>query len=123
MPPGLRKGNTLRYRIGTAAKDGTDATRSVGVAAPSSGGFTIKLGSMSHGVHVVALKLVAPDGTLVAERPREPFVVLERKAMKTVVPTSIRDGLELELEKTIDLTTPSSGPPWVEGAPAHRAPR
>jgi hypothetical protein len=114
-------GSTLRYRIGCALANGTDQTQKTAVVetfmlSAGSRVFDVNLGIMHHGVYVIALRLYSADGTLLAERPREPFIVLKRKVMKTVTnPQNIRDGLVLELEKQIDFTDNlTAQPEWIE---------
>jgi hypothetical protein len=47
-----------------------------------------------------------------------PFVVLRKKPLKLIRGEDYKEGLDLELEDTIDFTDPNDPHPWIEGMAA-----
>ncbi|MBN1256239.1 MAG: hypothetical protein JXA52_00890 [Planctomycetes bacterium] len=76
--------------------------------------YTLNLGKQPFGVYALALKLTGSDGKVIAERSREPLVILRRLELKKIAGTDYKEGLELELEDTIDFTNPEDPHPWRE---------
>lgn len=120
IPPGLRETNpVLSYLFGKAEAEGK-CTRvkegSVSSFAEEGGSlvYRVNLGRQGHGVYALALSLKDGDGNLIEERHREPLVVLRKMALKEIAGTDYTDGLDLELEDTIDFTDPNDPHPWFE---------
>jgi len=121
-PVGLaRRKPTLSYLLGKAdvrgvcvpVKDGTvDAAETRGPSLV----FGVNLGRLEHGVYVLASVLRAGDGSIIEERCREPLVVLRRVEQKRIAGSDYFEGLDVELEDSIDFTDPDDPHPWVEAA-------
>lgn len=120
IPRGLRKKSpSVEYRIGRASIDGLDTPLTTGTTSffEESGPsliYRLNLGPHERGVYTIALRLHGSDGDLMAERSREPFIVLRKKPLRTVEGRDIRDGLDLELERVVDFTDPADPHPWAE---------
>jgi len=76
--------------------------------------YRLNLGRYKRGVYTLALCLKSTEGAVIDKRSREPLVVLGRLALKTVEGTDYTDGLDLELEDTIDFTNPKDPHPCFE---------
>lgn len=76
--------------------------------------FGIDLGRQQGGVYTFKATLKAGD-TVLESRDREPLVVLRKFDPQVVAGESYTDGLDLELEDTIDFTDPNDPHPWFAG--------
>jgi len=120
-PLGLKEREpSLSYVFGRADAGGhceqlTEATVSRFRAEGNSLVYRADLDRHARGVYALALSLVGSDGAIIEERPREPIVVLRKKALKTVEGREFTEGLDLELEDRIDFTDPRDPHPWTEG--------
>ena len=76
--------------------------------------YTAVVGRVDRGVYSLATELRAADGAVIEKRYREPFIVFKRFDMPAVAGDEITEGLDLELEDTIDFTDPTDPHPWVE---------
>lgn len=101
----------LEYVLARADKDGTSAA----VASGSVSSYTkragslvyaMNLGKQKQGVYTVAVRLLASDREVLAAHAREPLIVVENEPAKRVAARDYREGLDLELEDTIDFTDP-----------------
>ena len=111
---------SLSYVFGRADAEGrceqlAGATVSSSEAKGNSLVYRVNLGRHARGVYALALSLAGSDGAIIEERPREPIVVLRKKALKTVQGREFTEGLDLALEDMIDFTDPKDAHPWVEG--------
>ena len=120
VPPGLEdRQPALHYALGRAAEDGTCRLVQEGsVAAFSERNgslvYELNLGRHEHGVYALALSLRAGDGTVIEARAREPLIVLRKRALETIEGSDYLEGLDLELEDTVDFTDPNDPHPWFE---------
>ena len=78
--------------------------------------FRVNAGPQRAGVYTLAVTLRDETGTMEA-RPREPLVVQSRFEQPTIAGDSWHEGLELELEDTIDVTDPGDPHPWISATP------
>ncbi len=76
--------------------------------------YTINAGHLDRGVYLLTTALVA-DGEVLEERPPEALVVTGRLPMPVTQGETYTDGMDLGLERVIDLTDPGDGP-WTEAA-------
>lgn len=126
VPAGLaRHSPSLTYTFGRCGDDGLCAETSAGSSSRcrhegASLVFPLDLGRLGRGVYAIALRLDSSDGTVLALRSREPFVVLGRIAQTTVSGTSYTEGLATELEDVIDFASREDPHPWHE---ARRPPK
>ena len=81
--------------------------------------YRINVGRHPRGVYTIAPKLQVTDGIL-EERPAEPLVVLRRLNLKQIEGKDYLEGLDLELEDSIDFTNPKDPHPWIEAVPGGR---
>lgn len=75
--------------------------------------YRINAGRHPKGLYSVELTLKGRNG-VIAERSPEPLMVLRRFAPKEIAGTQYQEGLDLELEDTIDFTDPGDPHPWIE---------
>ncbi len=80
--------------------------------------FRADVGRLTGGVYVVALALRDRDGNTLETQPREPLVVIPTLGGPTVAGRSYAEGLDLEVEDTIDCTDPRDPHPTFETCPA-----
>lgn len=80
--------------------------------------YRLNLGRCDRGVYTLALRLLDSDGKIIEEREREPLVVLRQKPLREIEGTNYKEGLDLELEDTIDFTNPKDPHPWMEAVSA-----
>lgn len=77
--------------------------------------FTLDIGTLPMGLYLVSTHLLLGDDKVLEKRLPEPLIVTGRFDMKEVQGTTYEQGLELELEKSIDLADPEGDPtPWME---------
>ncbi|MEA3401679.1 MAG: hypothetical protein U9R79_10605, partial [Armatimonadota bacterium] len=120
VPAGLRTNTpTLSYVLGRADARGecTPVTDGVVRSFTQRRGslvYRVDLGQQEDGVYALALSLEDADGAVIDQRYREPLVVLRRMELQTVDGNSFTEGLDLELEDTIDFTDPDDPHPWFE---------
>ena len=76
--------------------------------------WSANLGPQPDGVYTATFRLLGPEGELLAGRAPEPLMVLKELKQKKVAGTSYTEGLELELEDTIDFTDPEDPHPSFE---------
>ena len=116
---------------GVLAKVNDDGTNGEVVAARGGGAFRregdslvwrVELGRQSGGVYAVSCRLLAEDGRVLGAHDAEPLIVLKRLNQKKIAGTSYLEGLELELEDTIDFTDPNDPHPSLEGRVAEGKP-
>jgi hypothetical protein len=118
LPPGLAdKYPALKFEIGRAGADGLSSventgTQSVFTTRPEGLMGRISVGRLSGGVYTIALALQIGD-EIIEQRPREPFMVIRKLDQKIVSGTDYTEGLDLELEDTVDFTNPGARP-WIE---------
>ena len=74
---------------------------------------SINVGKHPKGVYTVALTLKGKSG-VIAERPPEPVMVMRRFSLKEIEGKQYNEGLDLELEDTVDFTNPDDPHPWIE---------
>ena len=121
VPAGLkRREPTLSYVFGKADAEGVCTMTEDGAVASyterdGSLVYRLNVGRQAHGIYVLGLVLKAADGTIIEERHREPLAVLHRLEQKTIEGDDYVEGLDLELEDTVDFTDPDDPHPWVEG--------
>ncbi len=119
LPPGLAgKQPALEYEIGRAGADGLSSVETAGkqtgfVARPDSLVGRIAAGRLAGGVYTVALTLKV-GGEIIEQRPREPFMVIRKLDQKIVPGADYTDGLDLELEDSIDFASPADSHPAIE---------
>jgi len=129
MPPGLGKRQpTLSYLLGRVLDAGTCELAKQGAvsSAAERGGssvYRLALGRQEHGVYALALSLKAADGAVIEERRREPLVVLREVPQRLIEGKEYTEGLDLELEDSIDFTDPKDPHPCVEGRMPEEQPR
>lgn len=80
--------------------------------------YRMDLGKLPGGVYVAALALLDKGGAIIETRPREPFVVITASQGKMITGQSYTEGLDLELEATIDCANPNDPHPTFESCPA-----
>ncbi|HID21584.1 MAG TPA: hypothetical protein EYP14_04200, partial [Planctomycetaceae bacterium] len=120
VPPGLQaRQPALQYALGRANEEGrcvpvVDGTVSRLAERDGSLVYRLELGQLRPGVYGLALALKAADGTLIERRPREPLVVVPVLKLKKIDAAGYTEGLDLELEDTIDFTDPADPHPWFE---------
>lgn len=125
VPGGLRDRNpSLACLLEDAGPGGTrsrvrQATVEAYGEADGSLVYTLALGQLDPGVYTVGCDLMA-GGEVLESRPREPFVVLQRRRQEPVAADDLRNGLDLHLEQAIDFTDPDAPHPWVEIASPRR---
>lgn len=118
-PRGLAGRNPqLRYRLYRVLLEGreesvTDGAVEAFATEGDSIAFAVDLGRLERGVYTLGSDLVA-DGETVERRVREPFIVVGRIPMKEVRGESFDEGLDKELETTIDFTDPDDPHPNIE---------
>jgi hypothetical protein len=110
---------TLAYLFGRADSEGhCQPVKQGTVAAFAEQGdslvYRLNLGRHDRGVYAVALSLQGKDGVVIEERCREPLVVLRKMRLKAIVGHDYVEGLDLQLEDTIDFTNPRDPHPWHE---------
>lgn len=110
----------VKYRFGKADKDGLTTVSKEDTVDffDYSGGslvYRLDLGRHPRGIYTVALRLVAEDGTVLDERPREALVVLRKKQLRPIRSTDYMSELDVELEDRIDFTDPDDPHEWIEG--------
>jgi len=123
MPRGLRtRRPVLEYVLKKADETGRLAAAlergTVAEFAETGDSLTtrINLGRHEHGVYALALRLAAADGGVIEERPCEPLVVVRRVGSRRIAGVNYTEGLDLELEDTVDFTDPKDPHPWIEAA-------
>ncbi|MBN1257114.1 MAG: hypothetical protein JXA52_05355 [Planctomycetes bacterium] len=77
--------------------------------------YQLNLGRHTHGVYTIEVVLKNANNEQIEARPREPLVVLRKLNPQIVEGKDFREGLELELEDSIDFTNPDDPHPWREG--------
>ncbi len=75
--------------------------------------FDLPLGNLEQAVYTIETTLKA-GGEVIEERYRTPFIVYGRTEQPEVAGTDYLDGLDVELEDTIDFTDPDDPHPWIE---------
>ncbi len=93
-------------RVSESAADGLDAV------------YRVDLGRLAGGVHVIALALLDQTGNAMETRAREPFLVIPNAGGKIITGRDYTEGLDLELEDTIDFTDAGDPHPSFESCPA-----
>ncbi len=120
VPPGLKHQRPrVFYVFGRAGHEGSCDLVEEGSAASFSERdgslvYRLSLGRHGHGVYALALRLEASDGTTIEERTREPLVVLRKRTPQAIEGSDYLEGLDLELEDTVDFTDPNDPHPWTE---------
>ncbi|MFV2068147.1 MAG: hypothetical protein ACC645_14335 [Pirellulales bacterium] len=120
VPHGLKSQHpSLDYAFGHAAADGSCKLVEQGSVSSfeQEGGslvYRVNLGRQNRGVYALALSLKGSDGSVIEERSREPLVVLRKKALRQVEGKDYVEGLDIELEDTIDFANPQDPHPWRE---------
>ncbi|MBN1257885.1 MAG: hypothetical protein JXA52_09290 [Planctomycetes bacterium] len=66
--------------------------------------YSFNLGKQENGIYALALSLADKDGKIIEKRHREPMVVLRQKALKAIQGNNFTDGLDYELESTVEFT-------------------
>lgn len=122
VPAGLKdKAPVIEYVFANTDKDG----KSLPVkedkvtafdAKDNSLAFHIDCGRQPAGVYTLAVTLKTKDG-IVEERWREPLMVLRKFDPKVVEGKDYFDGLDTEIEDTIDFTNPQDPHPWFSARP------
>lgn len=125
MPAGLKdKTPIVEYTFGQTDAEG----KSLPVKSDSVTAFTEKDGSLVYtmavgrqprGVYTVAIRLKGKDGILDEADP-EPLMVLRKINQKTIAGKDWFEGLDVELEDTIDFTNPQDPHPSIEALPGER---
>ncbi|MBI3947081.1 MAG: hypothetical protein HY321_14240 [Armatimonadetes bacterium] len=121
-PPGLRSSATgLRYVLSKADSSGRlSPVREGSVSQPSVTSpsllYRINLGGLPRGVYAIALTLKGRAGAI-EERAPEPLMVLARFSPKETRGKDYFEGLDVELEDSIDFTDPNDPHPWIEARP------
>ncbi|MFC1713042.1 hypothetical protein ACFL6S_05205 [Candidatus Poribacteria bacterium] len=77
--------------------------------------FDVDCGMLEHAVYTIETTLTAND-EVIEKRYREPFMVYGKTDQKEVAGTYYEEGIDLELEDTIDFTDPDDPHPWVDKA-------
>jgi hypothetical protein len=120
VPQGLRNTEpTLFYLLGQADAEGRCERideGSVSSFAHREGSlvYRLNLGRQRRGVYGLALTLKDSSGSVIDERTREPLVVLRKLDLTKIGGNDYTEGLDLELEDTIDFTDPDDPHPWFE---------
>lgn len=120
VPAGLKDKNpVLEYEFGRADADGQSTAVKSGeqkdfTTQDGSLIFPLNLGRQSRGVYTVALRLKGGDGAVIEERGREPVLVVGAVGKRAVAGTNDFDGLDVELEDTVDFTNPNDPHPSIE---------
>lgn len=81
--------------------------------------YDIDMGRQPRGVYTISARLV-DEGSIIDELPPEPLVVLRKLNQKQIEGRNYLEGLETELEDTIDFTDPADPHPWIEAVQAGR---
>jgi len=122
LPPGLAdRGPRVEYILTRANQDGSIgeqvAADTISSADERDGSLALRidLGRREHGVYGLALRLLDGQAQVLDTRPREPVVVLRKLDLQTVPGTEYSEGLDIELEDTVDFTDPQDPHPWIEG--------
>ncbi len=121
IPEGLKAGNPeIEYVFGRARMDGTTEKLRAGVLKEftRSGDsllYKIDFGKLNAGVYTVALQL-KDKGKVIAKRPREPLAVIRKPDSRIIIGKNYFEGLDTELEDSIDFTDPNDPHPWIEAA-------
>ncbi len=125
VPKGLKaKSPALVYSFGKSDGEGLCREIKKGVCSSFSENgnsliYKVNLGKNPHGVYVLAADLKDKNDSLIETRSSEPLVVLRKLHQRVVNCKDYKQGLDLELEDSIDFTNPNDPHPWVEGkAPA-----
>ncbi|MBN1256756.1 MAG: hypothetical protein JXA52_03520 [Planctomycetes bacterium] len=111
---------SLKYYVRETASDGTEGTllssdtitnyTTVG----NSLKYSIDLGdTLADGVYTISFELLR-DTTQIAERPREPFVVITNHNPDPIEGAGYTEGLNFTLEDEIDFTDPYDSHAWKE---------
>lgn len=120
IPAGLAsRSPSLTYVFGKADAEGRttpieEATVSDFTRQGDSLVYRVDAGQHPSGVYTIGLTLNGADGVIEA-RPREPLLVLRKLALTQVKGKDYFEGLDVELEDTIDFTDPDDPHPWIEG--------
>lgn len=123
IPIGLReKHPAVGYRAGLCRAGRVTPLKEGRVSESAAEGpnavFRVDLGRLTGGVHVIALALLDQAGNVLETRAREPFLVIPNARGKIITGRDYTEGLDLELEDTIDFTDASDPHPNFESCPA-----
>lgn len=77
---------------------------------------TFQVGRQPRGVYAFTVKIEGQGG-LIESRPPEPVMVIRKVPFKTIAGNDWFEGLDVELEDTIDFTNPKDPHPWIEAKP------
>ena len=119
-PPGFaNRSPQLEYIFAKADKEGNTtpvANGTVSSFKKKEGSllYEINLGKREGGVYTIALRLMGSDKAVIGDHAREPLIVIENKPLKEISGTDYKEGLDLELEDSIDFTNPKDPHPSFE---------
>ena len=117
LPRGLRgRAPTVEYVLERGQRSGdykpvTRGKESLFTLKQGSLVYTLDLGKLPQGVYTVALRASDAQGTIMAERTREPLVVIGNEPQELTPGAEYAQGLDLELEAEIDFTNPNDPHP------------
>ncbi|MBN1256518.1 MAG: hypothetical protein JXA52_02295, partial [Planctomycetes bacterium] len=120
VPRGLKSRRpTLTYYFAKADREGLSvhqdkAAVTVFAEEDDSLIYRLNLGRQERGIYTLALKLTGNDNVEIAKRHREPLMVLHKITSETIAGSDYREGLDLELEDTVNFDDPEDPHPSVE---------
>lgn len=120
VPEGLKAQTpVLEYILTKADADGNstpvkEGTQPAFAAKDSSLVYAVNLGVCPRGVYAVGFRLKGSDGAILDERPAQPLMVMKTLSPRIIEGKDWFEGLETELEDTIDFTNPKDPHPWIE---------
>ena len=110
------------YKIGRCHTGTVEEVKSGAITDPRADGndlvYRVDLGVLPGGVYVFAPALQDKSGAIFETRPREPFVVINTPRGRIVTGKNYTEGMDLELEDTIDCTDTKDPHPNFETCPA-----